>query len=325
VIGRIGTDGGRMSGKGESKVAVVAAVIGNLAIAVIKFVAAAMTGSSAMIAEGIHSLVDTGNGGLVLLGMRRSAAPADDEHPFGHGKELYFWTLIVAVSIFGIGGGMSLYEGIVHIQHPVAVENPWPNYIVLVISVLVEGSSFLVAMREFGKARGSRRALEFIRVSKDPSLFTVVFEDSAAMLGLAVAFLGVLLGQITGSPYFDGAASIIIGLLLMSVAWALASESRGLLVGEGVEPEVLGRMRELVAADESVQAVGGIRTMYFGPNDLLLNLDVAFRKGMSAESIRESIDRIEFSLRQAFPEVSRIYIEVASLRQAMEADVSADC
>lgn len=309
-----------MSAKGESKVAVIAAIVGNLLVAIIKFVAAGLTGSSAMIAEGIHSLVDTGNGGLVLLGMRRSAKPADAQHPFGHGKELYFWTLIVAISIFGIGGGMSVYEGITHLFHPSPIDNPWPNYIVLAIALVVEGSSFLVAMREFTKARGGRSVVDFIRNSKDPSLFTIVFEDSAAMLGLLVAFFGVLFGHVFHNVYFDGGASILIGLILMTVAWALASESKGLLVGEGVEPKVLAAMRALVAADEAVECVGDIRTMYLGPRDLLVNLDVAFRAQHHADAIHDAITRIETGLKSAYPEVQRVYVEVESLRDAMAAE-----
>jgi cation diffusion facilitator family transporter len=302
-----------MSGKGGSKVAVIAAVVGNLLVAVSKFVAAAFTGSSAMIAEGIHSLVDTGNGLLVLFGMRRADRPADATHPFGHGKELYFWTLIVAISIFGIGGGMSVYEGVIHLLHPVPVENVWPNYLVLTIALLIEGSSFFVAMRAFNAARGKRPAFEFIRASKDPSLFTIVFEDSAAMLGLAVAFVGVFLGQVTGSPYFDGAASVIIGLILAGVAWLLARETKGLLIGEGVEPQVLAAMRGLVVADSAIEGVGDIRTMYVGPKDLLVNLDVAFRSGVDAEGMHASIARVEAALKSAYPEVGNVYIEAASL------------
>lgn len=312
----------RVSAKGESKIAVVAAVVGNLLIAVIKFIAAGLTGSSAMIAEGIHSLVDTGNGGLVLLGMRRSTAPADAEHPFGHGKELYFWTLIVAISIFGIGGGMSLYEGVSYLQHPSPLGNPWPNYIVLAIAFVVEGSSFFVAMREFNAARGERGVFDFIRNSKDPSLFTIVFEDSAAMLGLIVAFFGVLLGHLFHNPYFDGGASILIGLILMGVAFLLARESKGLLVGEGVEPKVLAAMRALVAADEAVECVGDIRTMYLGPHDLLVNLDVAFRSQLRAEGIHDAIMRIENGMKREYPEVQRVYVEVESLRDAMAAEQS---
>jgi cation diffusion facilitator family transporter len=302
-----------MAAKGESKVAVVAAVVGNLLVAISKFAAAALTGSSAMISEGIHSLVDTGNGGLVLLGMRRSTRPADDAHPFGHGKELYFWTLIVAISIFGIGGGMSLYEGVLHLLNPSGIENPWPNYVVLAIALAIEGSSFWIAMREFNAARGDRPVIEFIRASKDPSLFTIVFEDSAAMLGLLVAFLGVLLGQITGVPYFDGAASVVIGLILMGVAWLLARETKGLLIGESAEPRVLEAMRALVVADAGVEGVGDIRTMYVGPNELLVNLDVEFRPGVDAPAMHASIARIEAALKASYPEVGNVYIEAASL------------
>jgi cation diffusion facilitator family transporter len=309
-----------MAGTGESKVAVIAAVVGNLLVAIIKFFAAGLTGSSAMVAEGIHSLVDTGNGGLVLLGMKRGQAPADAQHPFGHGKALYFWTLIVAISIFGIGGGMSMYEGISYLQHPVLGENPWPNYIVLGIAFVVEGWSFFVAMREFNKARGDRNAMEFIRTSKDPSLFTIVFEDAAAMLGLIVAFLGIFLGHLLKNPYFDGAASILIGVILMGVAFLLARESKGLLVGEGMEPAVLAEMRALVAADEAVEAVGDIRTLYFGPNDLLVNLDVAFVPRLSGKGIRDAVTRIEVGLKVGHPEIKRVYIEAASLADALGAE-----
>jgi cation diffusion facilitator family transporter len=312
------------SAHGESKVAVIAAVIGNLAIAVIKFIAAAMTGSSAMIAEGIHSLVDTGNGGLVLLGMKRSGLAPDESHQFGHGKELYFWTLIVAISIFGIGGGMSVYEGIIHIAHPASLENPLPSYIVLAISLLVEGSSFAIAMRQFSAARGDVPPFVFIREAKDPSLFTVVFEDSAAMLGLVVAFLGVFLGHLLHNPYFDGAASVVIGLILMVVAWALASESKGLLIGEGVEPEVLAAMKALVKADDTVERVGDIRTMYLGPSDLLVNLDVRFVDGTDAPTMHKAIERIEGSLRRLSPEVNRVYIESAALLEVAEKPAERD-
>jgi cation diffusion facilitator family transporter len=302
-----------MSGKGESKVAVIAAVVGNLLVAISKFVAAAFTGSSAMIAEGIHSLVDTGNGGLVLFGMKRADRPADAGHPFGHGKELYFWTLLVAISIFGIGGGMSIYEGGMSLIRHVHVENPWPNYLVLAVAFVIEGWSFFIAMREFNAARGTRPAFEFIRASKDPSLFTIVFEDSAAMAGLIVAFLGVLLGHLTGIPYFDGAASVIIGIILASVAFLLARETKGLLVGEGVEPAVLEAMDALVAADPAIERVGDIRTMYVGPKELLVNLDVAFRDGVDATGMHAAIARVEAALKGAYPEVGNVYIEAASL------------
>lgn len=304
------------AGHGESKVAIIAAVLANFAIAVIKFIAAAITGSSAMISEGIHSLVDTGNGGLLLLGMQRAKAPADEGHPFGHGKAIYFWSLVVAVSIFGIGGGMSLYEGIAHIRHvaPGAeLGNPLPNYIVLTIALVVEGFSFSVAMKAFRKAKGSRGAWQYIKESKDPSLYTVVLEDSAAMLGLIFAFLGVFLGHLFENPYLDGAASVAIGLLLMAVAFVLAWETKGLLLGEGVDAATLADIRRRVQTDPQVERAGDILTMYIGPSDLLVNLGVSFAEGTSAEQMHEAIRRIEVDLVGAYPECTRVYIEAESL------------
>lgn len=301
---------------GESKTAVLAAVAGNLIIAVIKFIAAALTGSSAMISEGIHSLVDTGNGGLLLLGMKRSNDPADAEHPFGHGKALYFWSLVVAVSIFGIGGGMSLYEGVAHIRHvaPGAeLTDPTANYIVLAIAMLVEGTSFTIAMKQFWRAKGEKSPWRFIRDSKDPSLYTVVLEDSAAMLGLIFAFLGVFFGHMLHNPYLDGIASIAIGLLLMGVAFILASETKGLLLGEGMDAAQLASVRGIVEGDEGVERAGDILTMYMGPHSLLVNLEVVFKDALSAEQIHDAIHRIERAIVAVHPEVTRVYIEVQSL------------
>ncbi len=297
---------------GESKRAVFAAIAGNLAIAIVKFIAAALTGSSAMLSEGIHSLVDMGNGGLLYFGMRSSERPADELHPFGHGKELYFWSLIVAISIFGIGGGMSVYEGIVHIGHPTKVEDATLAYVVLVLSALIEGWSFLVAFREFRRAKGPLSSLEAIRTGKDPSLFTVVFEDSAAIVGLAVAFVGVFASHYFDLPWVDGAASVVIGLLLAGVALWLAYESKGLLVGEGAEPETIEEIARVVRADADVAGVGPILSMYNGPHDLLLNLEVEFREGTSAEEVHRSIHRIEDAVTARYPEIKHVYIEVSS-------------
>jgi cation diffusion facilitator family transporter len=305
-----------MAGHGESKIAVIAAVIGNLVIAVIKFVAAVLTGSSAMISEGIHSLVDTGNGGLLLLGMKQARRAPDELHPFGYGKALYFWTLVVSVSIFGIGGGLSLYEGISHIRHvaPEAVtSNPSASYIVLAISALIEGSSFSIAVRQFWKSKGKQSPWQYIKNAKDPSTYTVVLEDSAAILGLVFAFLGVFLGHMFENPYLDGAASVVIGLLLMSVAFILAFETRSLLLGEGVDAKTLADIRKRVEADPSVERAAGILTMYMGPHDLLVNLGVCFKKGTTAEQMHEAIHRIEGSIRSVHPECMRIYIEAESL------------
>ena len=305
-----------MTTQGGSKTAVVAAIAGNLLIALIKFIAAAITGSSAMISEGIHSVVDTGNGGLVLLGMTQAKKPADEGHPFGYGKSLYYWTHIVAVSIFGIGGGMSLYEGIAHIRH-VAPEtgmgDPTVAYIVLGIALLVEGGSFSVAMKQFLQAKGDMDAWEYIRQSKDPSLYTVVLEDSAAMLGLVFAFLGIFLGHLFNNPYLDGAASIAIGLLLMSFAGILASRTMGLLLGEGVTPEELKDIWTRVESDLAVERAGMILTMYIGPHDLLVNMGVCFAAGTTAEQMHEAIRRIETDLKKAYPQINRVYIEAESL------------
>lgn len=302
-------------GHGESKVAVIAAVAANFIIAMIKFAAGALTGSSAMLAEGIHSLVDTGNGGLVLVGMKRSTIPPDAEHPYGHGKSLYFWTFIVAISIFGIGGGMSVYEGISHLRHSAGpIEDPTINYIVLAISFIVEGSSFFVALKTFNHLRGKRGVREFVRTSKDPSLFTIVFEDTAAMLGLVIAFLGVFLGYTFQNPVFDAGASILIGIILMVVAFSLARESKGLLLGEGVEPDVLARMRAAVLADPQVEALGEIKSVYFGPHDLLVTLDAVFSQGLTVDELHEAITRVEEAVKAVDEAVVNVYIEVESAR-----------
>jgi cation diffusion facilitator family transporter len=301
---------------GESKLAVVAAVIGNLVIAVIKFIAAIFTGSSAMISEGIHSVVDTGNGLLLLLGMKDASRPADAEHPFGYGKSLYFWTNIVAISIFGIGGGMSVYEGITYISSITAsteLGDPTVAYAVLAIALLVEGSSFTIAFRAFRRARGNMGTWNFIRRSKDPSLYAVVFEDSAAILGLVFAFLGIFLGHLFHNPYLDGIASIAIGLLLMSVAWFLASRTKGLLMGEGVSPEELADIRRRVESDQAVRKAGDILTMYMGPQDLIINMGVCFVAGTTDQQMHDSIHRIEADLFKAYPETKRVYIEAETL------------
>jgi cation diffusion facilitator family transporter len=305
-----------MTAQSSSKIAVVAAVLGNLAIAIIKFAAAVLSGSSAMISEGIHSLVDTGNGLLLLLGLKRAQRPADESHPFGHGKSLYFWTNIVAISIFGIGGGMSVYEGITHIQEVTpgtVLGDPTAAYLVLAISVLIEGTSFTIAVRQFMRAKGDAGAFQFLKHSKDPSLYTVVLEDSAALLGLIFAFLGIFLGHALNNPYLDGVASVAIGLLLMSVAWFLASRTAGLLLGEGVSPEELADIRRRVEADPAVRRAGDILTMYMGPHELLVNMGVCFVEGTTAEQMHEAIRRIEADLKNGYPQTNRVYIEAESL------------
>ncbi|MBO7701812.1 MAG: cation diffusion facilitator family transporter, partial [Eggerthellaceae bacterium] len=225
---------------GESPKAVIAAVLANIAIGIVKFIAAFISGSSAMISEGIHSIVDSGNGLLILFGMKRAERKPDLAHPFGYSMELYFWTLVVAVMIFALGGGLSIYEGIerlIEITPDTKLGDPTLNYIVIAISAIIEGLSLRVALREFNAARGKVKPLRFIRDAKDPSLFTVVLEDSAALTGLLFAFLGTLLGHITGNPVFDGIASVLIGLLLAFVAVILLRETKGLLIGEGLQAD----------------------------------------------------------------------------------------
>ncbi|MBI0584392.1 MAG: cation diffusion facilitator family transporter [Methanomassiliicoccus sp.] len=308
-----------MTTQGGSKVAVIAAILGNLAIAIIKFIAAGISGSSAMISEGIHSLVDTGNGCLLLVGMKSATRPADEGHPFGYGKSLYFWTNIVAISIFGIGGGMSLYEGISHIRHVAPnteLGDPTAAYIVLGLAMVIEGISFSIAVRHFYAAKGKARSWDFIKESKDPSLYTVVLEDSAALLGLVIAFLGIFLGHLLHNPYLDGIASMAIGLLLMSVAWVLVSRTKDLLLGEGVSPAVLADIRRRVESDPAIDRAGNILTMYMGPHDMLVNMGVCFTPGTTAEQMHEAIRRVEADLRSAYPETNRVYIETESLPTA---------
>jgi cation diffusion facilitator family transporter len=303
-----------MASYSGSKKAIYAAIVGNLAIAVSKFVAASFTGSSAMISEGVHSLVDTGNGGLLLLGIKRSQKPPDEMHPFGYGKELYFWTLIVAVLIFGIGGGISAYEGILHLLHPGSLENVAWSYSVLGLAIVFESYVFMVAWREFRAAKGSQSLWRAIRTSKDPTTFTVLFEDAAALSGLIVAMTGVFLTHRLGNPYFDGIASIVIGLILAAVALLLIIESKGLLIGEGVDLPTLQKLRELVQSEPSVSKVRRILTMHFGPQTVLLTMDLEFRPGLTAVETESVIERLEEKIRSARPEIKHIFIEAESIR-----------
>jgi cation diffusion facilitator family transporter len=296
---------------GESRVAIFAAIAANLAIAITKFVAAFISGSSAMLSEGIHSLVDTGNGALLLLGFRRSQKPPDPQHPFGHGKELYFWTLIVAILIFALGGGMSVYEGVTHLSHPHQSDPKW-NYVVLAIAFVFESISSFFAFRAFRKELRGRGVFKAIRASKDPTTFTVLFEDSAALIGLVVAFLGIWLGHLLGNPYLDGVASIVIGVILASVAALLVYETRGLLVGESVDPETLEEIRSIAGADEGVQEVRKSLTMHFGPTDVLLTLNIEFKQELTAQEAADAINRIEANIRARHPEIRHIYIEAKS-------------
>ena len=298
---------------GSSK-AVVTAVLANLGIAVAKFTAFAFTGSSAMLSEAIHSVVDTGNGSLLLFGQRQSRRPPDEGHPFGHGKELYFWSLIVALFIFLIGGGASLVEGIRHVQHPEPIDHPAWNYATLGLAFLFEGSSLLVSLREFRHSEGRPASWRAIHASKNPTVFTVIFEDTAALAGLLLAFLGTLASQLLGWTRADGIASICIGLTLMSVAVLLVVESKALLVGEGADRLTLQEIRRLAQAEPGVVRTGYPFTQYFGPENILLTLNVRFADSLTRDGIEGTIDRIETSLHARFPHIRHIFIEAESLR-----------
>ncbi len=308
-----------------SKLAIYAAIAGNLAIAVMKFTAAALTGSSAMLSEGIHSVVDTGNGGLLLFGLRRSKKRADAGHPFGYGKELYFWSLIVAVLIFGVGGGISIYEGILHILHPNALADVTWNYAVLGLAILFETFSFTVAFREFRGEIGKQSLWQAIRTSKDPTTFTVLFEDTAALLGLVVALIGISLAHLLNMPFLDGAASVLIGVILCSVASFLVYESRGLLVGEAADPKTLAGIRRLAKDDPAIKKLRDPLTMHFGPETILLTVDVEFDKSLSAAEVEDAVCRFEERVREQFPRIKHIYIQAGSVgtgrRQAVEKSI----
>ena len=297
----------------ESRKAIYAAIIGNFAIAVTKFSAAAFTGSSAMISEGIHSIVDTGNGGLLLLGVHKSKKPPDEDHPFGYGKELYFWALIVALVIFAVGGGVSAYEGVLHILHPAPLSDPFWNYVVLALAIVFESIVMVIAVKAFIKIKGDRHWWSAIRTSKDPSHFTVLFEDTAALLGLVVAIAGVFLAHRLNNPYFDGAASIVIGMILMAVAGLLAYETKGLLIGEGADRETREDIRRIVESDPSVEGVNRILTMHFGPDTVLVVMDLSFRNILSAVELDESIGRIEANISNRHEKIKHIFIEADSL------------
>lgn len=301
----------------ESRVVVYGAMAGNIAIAITKFIAAGITGSSSMLSEAIHSTVDTGNSLLLLVGMERSKRKGDAEHPFGYGREIYFWSLIVAVLIFGLGGGMSIYEGIQHIRHPEPLTDPKWNYIVLAAAAVFEGTSLGIAVHAVFKAKGEEPFWQSLHDSKDPSTFTVVAEDSAAMAGLAIAAIGVFSSHYFGMPVLDGAASIAIGILLAAVAVVLIWESRGLLIGEGMRKDTARAVRDLVEKDAAVMKSGLPLTMYLGPEEVLMTLDVEFEKDMPAQQVFESVRRIESAIRMRFKRVKRIYIE--SNPQAVQA------
>ncbi len=294
---------------GSSKKVIYAALLGNTAIAITKFTASFITGSSAMLSEGIHSLVDTGNQALLLHGMKQSQQPADARFPFGHGKEIYFWSFIVAILIFALGSGISIYEGIAHIRHPQAMADAGINYIVLALAMLFEGFAWYFALTEFSRTKGRWGFIEAVQRGKDPTMFVVLFEDSAAMLGLLVALAGIALSQYTGNPVFDGLASVVIGLILAGTAIWLAYETKGLLIGESANVGVVNRIRELAAEMPEVNHVNEILTMHMGPDFILVNISLNFQEELPAGDIETSNAWLDAAIKREFKNVKRVFIE----------------
>ncbi|TYC65769.1 cation transporter [Stappia sp. BW2] len=298
-----------MAGHGSRKV-IFAALAGNSLIAITKFAAAAYTGSSAMLSEGIHSLVDTGNQGLLLYGLKKAKQPADKRHPFGYGAELYFWSFVVAILIFAVGAGVSIYEGIQKVLHPHPVSDPYVAYIVLALAMIFEATAWWIAFKEFDKARGKKSIFSAVQDSKDPTVFTVLFEDSAAMLGLVVAFVGLLGVQFLGLPWLDGVASILIGVILGGTATLLAYETKGLLIGEGASPEIIAKIEAIIDATAAINNLNEIRTLHRGPQDILLALSVDFIDEVTAGTVEETIYSLERTIKMEMPAVTRLFIEV---------------
>jgi len=295
-----------------SKTVIYAALVGNFLIAVTKGTAAAFTGSSAMLSEAIHSLVDTGNQGLLLIGIARSKKPADKSHPFGYGTEVYFWAFVVAIMIFGVGAGVSIYEGIAKIRHPHPITSPMINYAVLTIAMVFEAVAWWIAYREFEKVRGRRGILEEVRRSKDPTVFTVLFEDSAAMLGLVVAFIGIGAAQYTGIEELDGVASVCIGLILAMTAALLAYETKGLIIGESASANLVAGVRRIAMSAKGVRRINELRTLHLGPDDVLVAISLDFADDMPAGDIERTISDLEIGIKTDFPQVRRVFGEIQS-------------
>ena len=296
------------SKQGGSNLVVIAALLANLGIAVAKFVAASITGSSSMLTEGFHSIVDSFNQLLLLYGQQRGRRPPDAAHPFGYGRELYFWSFVVAILIFGVGAGVSIYEGWAHWNHPEELRDPLVNYIVLGVALVLEGGSWSLAVREFAAANRGRGWWAAVRQSKDPAGFIVLFEDSAALAGLLVAGVGIWASHAWGDPRIDGLASIVIGLILGVVAALLAREAKGLLIGEAADPAVVAQVRKIVDARPEITHVNHVRTLHTAPQSIFVAISADFRDTLTMGEAETLIEEIETALKAAEPMLSSIYI-----------------
>lgn len=297
----------------SSKNVIFAALAGNTAIAVTKFAAALFTGSAAMMSEAIHSTVDTGNQILLLIGLKRAARPASETHPFGHGLQLYFYTFVVAVLIFGLGAVISILHGVERILAPEPIENPWVNYVVLGLAILFEGGSWWVALKAFNQERAGRPLIRSVQDSKDPTIFTVLFEDTAALTGLVIALIGVFASQALDLPMIDGVASVAIGVVLAITAGFLAYESQSLLTGEAADPATREGIAAIAVEEPGVIGLNDLRTMHFGPNEILVALSLDFQDDLSAAEVEATVARLEQAIRAAYPQAGRIYVEAQSL------------
>lgn len=306
----------------SSKKVIYAALIGNALIAVTKFGAATVTGSSAMLAEGIHSLVDTGNQGLLLYGLHKAKKPPDTQFPFGHGKEVYFWSFVVAIMIFAFGSGISLYEGVIHILHPEPVQNPLINYVVLGLALIFEGGAWFFAFKEFRQIKGPWSYVQAVQRGKDPTIFMVLFEDSAAVLGLLVAFLGIWLGQLTGLVYLDGIATFMIGLILGGTAIWLAYETKGLLIGESANPEVVQSIRNIAKHLPGVEHVNEVLTMHMGPEFILVTISVDFQDSVTSQEMERSVAKLDKEIKAHHPFVKRVFVEAEARRRSKAHETS---
>ncbi len=302
---------------GNSSKIVIIALIANFAIAIAKFLAYLWTNSSAMLSESVHSLVDTSNQALLLYGSKTSERPADARHPFGYARELYFWSFVVAILLFSLGAGVSLYEGIEKLLHPHPIESPWINYAVLILAMGLESYAFHAAYREFNTRRGKTKIMPALRQSKDPSLFTILLEDTAALIGLTIAFLGVFLAHVFDFAWADGVASIMIGVLLSGVAIFIAIEVKGLLIGEAAKPEVQLGIETIILTEQNkngkISAINEIRTMQLGARDILVTASVDFEDTTSAIDIKETTHRLETQICEEFPDVQKFFIEVQAV------------
>lgn len=294
------------------KLVIYAALTGNTLIAFTKFIAASITSSSAMFSEGIHSLVDTGNQVLLLYGLKQAKKPADERFPFGHGKEIYFWSFVVAIMIFAVGAGISIYEGVHSIIDPSPIKNVIVNYVVLGFAIVFEGAALYFALREFTKAKGKWGYLEAVRRGKDPSIFVVLFEDSSAMLGLLVALIANYLADTTGLYILDGIASIIIGFILAGTAAWLAYETKGLLIGESANIHVVNGIRKIGQSIAQINHINEVLTMHMGPDFILVNISVDFIDPITGDEIESVITGFDRAIKSEFPNVKRVFVEAES-------------